>query len=104
MNAIRIRKRIDAEIPQLPELTPFIGKTVELIVLDEPSPTQFQQLETEATFFGLAPPAPTPEEQAAKLATLREMARDDPKVAAFLRAVEEDAQDVERVIRSRGMQ
>jgi hypothetical protein len=104
MNAIRIRKRIDAEIPQLPELTPFIGKTVELFVLDDPSLTPFRQLETEATFFGLAPPAPTPEEQAANLAQLRDMARDDPKLAAFLRAIDEDALDVERVIRARGIQ
>jgi hypothetical protein len=104
MNAIRIRKKIDAEIPQLPELTPFIGKTVEMIVLDDPSVAEFQQLETEATFFGLAPPPPTPEQQAANLAQLQDMARSDPKLAAFLRAVEEDVLDVERVIRARGIQ
>jgi hypothetical protein len=35
MNAVRIRKRLDGPIPQLPELTPLVGRTVEIIVLDE---------------------------------------------------------------------
>jgi uncharacterized protein (DUF433 family) len=36
MNAVRIRKRIDGPIPQLPELAPMIGKVVEIIVIEEP--------------------------------------------------------------------
>ncbi len=103
MNAIRIRKLIDSDTPHLPELRPLIGKTVEIIILDD-SPAPFEQLETEETFFGLAPPLPTPEEQAANLAQLREMAKDDPKVAALLEAIEADAIDIERVIQARGLQ
>jgi hypothetical protein len=34
MNALRIRKYLDSHI--LPELTPMIGKHVEIIVLEEP--------------------------------------------------------------------
>ena len=35
MNAIRIHTRIDSETLHLPELKPLIGKTVEIIVLEE---------------------------------------------------------------------
>jgi len=35
MNAIRIRKRIDSETLHLPELRVLIGKTVEIVVLEE---------------------------------------------------------------------
>jgi hypothetical protein len=35
MNAIRIRKTLDSDTPHLPELKPLIGRTVEIIVLDE---------------------------------------------------------------------
>ncbi len=104
MNAIRIRKHLGAAIPELPELTPFIGKTIELIVLEESSAAPFEQRESEATFLGLAPPAPTPEEQAANLARLRQMSQTDPKLAAFLQAVEGNVLDVDRVIQARGMQ
>jgi hypothetical protein len=38
MNAIRVRKRIDSEVLHLAELKPMIGKTVEIIVLEEPQP------------------------------------------------------------------
>jgi hypothetical protein len=38
MNAIRIRKQIDSETLHLPELKPLLGKTVEIIVLEEPRP------------------------------------------------------------------
>jgi hypothetical protein len=37
MNALRIRKRLSAPIPELPELTPLLGKDLEIIVLDEES-------------------------------------------------------------------
>ncbi len=36
MNALRIEKRLDSHI--LPELIPLIGKQVEIIVLEKPSP------------------------------------------------------------------
>jgi hypothetical protein len=37
MNAVRIRRRLDSPIPQLPELAPLIGKDVEIIVLEDVS-------------------------------------------------------------------
>jgi hypothetical protein len=35
MNAIRIRKTIDSPTLTLPELQPYLGKTVEIIILEE---------------------------------------------------------------------
>ena len=35
MNAIRIRKKIDSETLHLPELKALVGRTVEIIVLEE---------------------------------------------------------------------
>jgi hypothetical protein len=35
MNAIRIRKKLDSATLHLPELQAFLGKTVEIIVLEE---------------------------------------------------------------------
>src|SRR4051794_32056619 len=35
MNALRIRKRLVAPVPGFPELSPLLGKTVEIIVLSE---------------------------------------------------------------------
>ena len=35
MNAIRVRRRLDSHVINLPELTPMVGKTVEIIVLEE---------------------------------------------------------------------
>src|SRR5258708_4268424 len=40
MAPVRIRKHIDAPIPGLPELTPMIGKTVEIIVVERPDSPQ----------------------------------------------------------------
>lgn len=39
MNAIRIRTTLSSDTPHLPELQPFVGRAVEIIVLaDEPAP------------------------------------------------------------------
>ena len=38
MNAIRIRKTIDSDTLHIPELKDMIGRTVEIIVLEEPAP------------------------------------------------------------------
>ena len=35
MNAIRIRTTLDSDTPYLPELKPLIGRTVEIIVIEE---------------------------------------------------------------------
>jgi hypothetical protein len=37
MNAIRIRKTIDSDTLHIPELKNMIGRTVEIIVLEEPA-------------------------------------------------------------------
>ena len=34
MNSVRIRRRLDSPIPQLPELTPLVGKEVEIIAVE----------------------------------------------------------------------
>ena len=39
MNAIRIRKRLDSDTLHLPELKGMVGKVVEIIILEEPSPS-----------------------------------------------------------------
>jgi hypothetical protein len=83
MDAIRIRKRLDSHAPHLPELRPLIGKTVEIIILDDTSTLDSQQRVTAETFFGLVPPLPAPEEQAAELEKLRALAADDPFFAAL---------------------
>lgn len=35
MNAIRVRRRLDSRILDLPELEPMVGKIVEIIVLED---------------------------------------------------------------------
>jgi hypothetical protein len=63
MAPVRIRKHIDAPIPELPELTPMVGKTVEIIVVERPdvvenSPHDFWNpatLEELATAQGVGP-------------------------------------------------
>lgn len=36
MNAVRIRRRLKGPIPEFPELEGMIGKSVEIIVIEEP--------------------------------------------------------------------
>jgi hypothetical protein len=38
MNAVRIRRRLDAPIAELPELAPLVGKEVEIIALEAEDP------------------------------------------------------------------
>ena len=38
MNAVRIRRKLESDMPHLPELKPLIGKDVEIIVIEEPGP------------------------------------------------------------------
>ena len=107
MNAIRIRKHIDSDTPHLPELRALIGKTVEIIILDETSNSVFEQLETEETFFGLAPPLPTPEEYRANLEQFRAM-RNDPahaKLWPYIDLVLSGQLEIDgdAVIRARGL-
>jgi len=102
VNAIRIRKTLDSATVHLPELEPLIGRTVEFIVLDD-TPA-FRQLETRETFFALAPPDPTPEEYAANMAEMWKMAEGDPKLTAFLHAVEDGSIDIDAIIQARGLE
>jgi hypothetical protein len=37
MSLVRIRRRIDSETIHVPELKPFVGKTVEIIVREDPA-------------------------------------------------------------------
>jgi hypothetical protein len=55
MSAIRIRKRIDSDTLTLPELRPFIGRTVE-IVIEESAPAT-----TSEQFWAFAANLPTTE-------------------------------------------
>ena len=38
MNAVRIRRRLDAPIAELPELSPLVGKEIEIIALEAEGP------------------------------------------------------------------
>ncbi len=103
MNAIRIRKRIDAETVQhLPELEPMLGKDVEMIVLEETSEFVEEPLETMETFLGdgLNHLPPTPED----LEDLREAARKDSALAALLETYEGGGLNAEAIValRARG--
>ena len=40
MNAIRIRTTLESDTLHLPELKPLVGRTVEIIVLDESADTE----------------------------------------------------------------
>jgi hypothetical protein len=50
MNAIRVRKKINSETIHLPELRPLIGKTVEIIVREEPAAPAGTEKDWEAWF------------------------------------------------------
>ena len=104
MNAIRIRKQIDSDTPHLPELRAFIGKTVEIIILDETPSLAFEQLETAETCFGLVPPLQTREERAAEIQKSRERAKDDPRLQALLDALERMYLEEDAIIQARGLQ
>ena len=106
MAPIRIRKRIDSETLHLPELKPFLGKTVEIVVQEEVAIKE-AQLETRETFFGFGPPEQlTPQQQEANMRQFRAM-RADPRyerVWPFLDRVlsgEESELDVDAIIANR---
>ncbi len=39
MNAVRIRRKLESETLHLPELKPLVGKSVEIIILEEATST-----------------------------------------------------------------
>lgn len=97
MNAIRIHKVVDSETLHLPELKPLIGKTVEIIVLEE-TPAPVPLLETMETFLALAP-----QEQPLDAKELEAM-RQDPAYERFwplLDRAGQDIIDVEAIVKLR---
>jgi hypothetical protein len=38
MTLVRLRRKLDSETLHIPELKPFLGKTVEIIIQEEPAP------------------------------------------------------------------
>jgi hypothetical protein len=51
MNAIRIRKQLTSDTLELPELAPFIGRAVEILVIEETE--SFEQAPNSAVRFAL---------------------------------------------------
>ena len=45
MRIIRVRRRVDPDTLQLPELREFIGKNVEILVLEDTSPVAHESTE-----------------------------------------------------------
>lgn len=86
MNAIRIRRQLDSDTLFLPEVKPFIGRTVEIIILEDsaapPTPSPL------AKFLALAPP-----DKPFDPAELDAM-RSDPKYARFYALLEAAGLDI----------
>ena len=53
MNAIRIRKNLTSQVLDLPELAPLVGKSVEIIVLEEPESPEPRQATKAGSAKGL---------------------------------------------------
>jgi hypothetical protein len=64
MNAIRIRKQLQSDTLHLPELRPWIGKTVEIVITEqakeraELSEEEYQQLLVDAGLLDRVQPRP----------------------------------------------
>ena len=54
MNAIRIRRQVDSDLLHVPELKGMLGKTVEIIILEE-TPMLGPSHEVPPCFHSLAP-------------------------------------------------
>jgi len=101
MNAIQIRKRIESETLHLPELREMIGKTVQIIILDEASGAE-TPLETRETFFGLKPErSPSTEDREIDRQRLDELAKTNPALAAALTIAAAGGPDVDAIISQR---
>jgi hypothetical protein len=50
MSVIRIHRRIESETLHLPELRPFVGKTVEIIVTEQPTAPTATEKDWESFF------------------------------------------------------
>jgi hypothetical protein len=50
MSVIHIHRRIDSETLHLPELRPLIGKTVQIVVTEQPAPPSVTEKDWEAFF------------------------------------------------------
>jgi hypothetical protein len=76
VNAIRIRTKIDSETLHLPELKPFVGRVVEIVVV-ELAPATREEFYGEAVHF-----PETPEERATQQQLFRSW-RTDPRFEHF---------------------
>ena len=54
MNAIRLRRRVDSDTLHLPELNEMLGRTVEIIILDD-TPVPSRSLGTSGCFTARSP-------------------------------------------------
>lgn len=101
MNAIQIRKRIESETLHLPELREMIGKSVQIIILEETERAE-TPLETRETFFNRRPEcALSAEEGQAEQQRLGELAKANPALAAALTIAAAGGPDVDAVIAQR---
>src|SRR4051812_41164169 len=94
MNAIRVRKRVDSETLHLPELKDLVGKTVEIIILEE-TPAAASAPRDLSWFMALAPKRqpPTPQE----MEQLRAAAQHDKALAAALDIAERGGIDADAI-------
>lgn len=99
MNAIRIRRKIESETLHLPELRNLIGKTVEIIVLEE-LPEDSAVARRRKELFARLPESEqktlTPEEIAALLADSQ-----CEKLWPIVQNYDPDALDVDAIVRGR---
>lgn len=96
MNSIHIHTKVDSDTLYLPELQPFIGKSVEIFVLEAPTtPAAIESLES---FLGGR--ANMPQIEAVVLQTLR---TDDrfARFWPFLDSLSPDALDVDAIVKCR---
>jgi len=96
MNSIHIHTMVNSDTLHLPELQPFIGKSVEIFVLE--TPTTSAAIESLETFLGGR--ANRPQMEAAELQALRS----DDRFARFwpfLDSLSPDALDVDAIVKWR---
>jgi hypothetical protein len=101
MNAIQVRKRIESETLHLPELREMIGRTVQIIILDEGGCVE-TPLETHDTFFSHKPERSlSTEEREKDQQRLDELAKTNPGLAAALTIAAAGGPDVDAIISQR---
>jgi len=92
-----ITTHVDSETLHLPELQPFIGRTVDLLIVDRDS---LDAEEPDLSFF-TALASPRRPATAEELRELHEAARTDPALAAALEIAAKDSIDADAIARLR---